>query len=161
VDTPGPHAHLAAQSAIPVRRLAAWALLVLVAATVVWRAAPAVRWATTEADSTRGMSRADRELAGARAVDLDPRPFLRAAELIARDETFYVSIADGFPFTYEVSRFSAPGFATYWLQPRRWASEPGEADWIISYGSRPEELALDVEMTFDVGGGVTLLRVRR
>lgn len=141
-------------------RLAAWALLALVLAAVAIRVFSAFTWVADETERTEGLTRLQRELAPARAVDIDPRPLERAAAVIPPDSTFAILVGDGYPFTHEISGQTLPAWAAYRLLPRRRVADASTADWVISY---QEELAphnVVPRRTIDLGLGVTLAQVR-
>jgi hypothetical protein len=135
-------------------------LLGFVVAVVALRVVPAFDDAAKQIDATRGLTRLQRELAPARAVDIDPRPIERAAALIPRDATFAILVGRGYPFSHEVSGLTLPAWAAYRLLPRRRVADAATADWVISY---QEELAPHLVVprrTIDLGLGVTLVQVR-
>jgi hypothetical protein len=141
-------------------RLVSISLLALVVAAAGCRAVPAFDDVAGEIDAARSSTRLQRELAPARAVDIDPRPIERAAEVIPRDATFAILVGESYPFTHEISGQTLPAWAAYRLLPRRRVADVASAEWVISY---EEELARhDVvpRRTVDLGLGVTLVRVR-
>jgi hypothetical protein len=141
-------------------RIAGLVLLALVVAAVVWRVVPAFDWVDEQLDSTRGLTRLERELAPARAVDIDPRPIERAAELIPPDATFAILVGERYPFTHGISGQTLPAWAAYRLLPRRRVVEASAAEWVISYRADLTQHLVFPKRTFDLGLGVTLARVR-
>ena len=135
-------------------------VLVLVLAAVAWRVVPAFGDAADEIDATRGLTRLERELAPARAVDIDPRPIERAAELIPPDSTFAILVGEAYPFTHEVSGLTLPAWAAYRLLPRRRVADAASADWVISYQEDLAPHSVLPQRTIDLGLGVTLAQVR-
>jgi hypothetical protein len=141
-------------------RIAGLVLLALVIVAVAWRVVPAFSWVDGELDSTRGLSRLERELAPARAVDIDPRPIERAAELIPPDGTFAILVGERYPFTHEISGLTLPAWAAYRLLPRRRVTDAASADWVISYDADLAPHSVFPVRTYDLGLGVTLVRSR-
>jgi hypothetical protein len=136
-------------------------LLALTVLTVAWQAVPAVREAIEQRGDTSGLSMREKELAGARSVDLDPAPIERAKSLIPAGSTFAVVTDETYPFRHEITRTSAPTFAAYWLLPSRRVSEPEAAAYVLFYGRDPRTLGVGVAEAFDLGRGVTLVRTGR
>lgn len=141
-------------------RIGGLVLLVLVVAAAVWRVVPAFDWADGQIDATAGLTRLQREVAPARAVDIDPRPIERAATVIPPDATFAILVGASYPFTHEISGQTLPAWAAYRLLPRRRVADAAAADWVISYGEPLAPYNVYPVRTVDLGLGVTLARVR-
>jgi hypothetical protein len=142
-------------------RWAAAVLAYLVLAAAVVELPRAVRAAGDRAELAAGMTRTERDLAPARAVDLEPALVLRAGELAAEEERYHVVVADDFGAAGAVTLEAIEPFAAYWLLPRRAVAAPREADWILSYGVPPGGVGADVEVVEEPVEGQWLLRVRR
>jgi hypothetical protein len=155
-----PGAALAPLRGASASRIGGLVLLALLVAAVAWRVVPAFDWANREIESTRGLTRLQREVAPARAVDIDPRPIEVASRLIPLDATFAIVVGDDYPFTYPVTRLTLPAWTSYRLLPRRYVSDPTTADWVISYGVPLGPRGIYAEKTLDLGLGVTLAHVR-
>ena len=141
-------------------RLTGTVLLGLVVAVVALRVVPALDWVADEFQRTRGLTRLERELAPARAVDIDPRPIEAAAALIPPDATFAILVGSDYEFTFPGTARALPSWASYRLLPRRPVADPLTAEWVISYGEPLGPHGLRPDESFDLGLGVTLARVR-
>ncbi|MGH3105022.1 MAG: hypothetical protein ACRDN6_13090 [Gaiellaceae bacterium] len=141
-------------------QLAGAVLLAVVVVSVAWRVVPAFTWVDDQLASTSGLTRLQRELAPARAVDIDPRPIERAAELIPPDATFAILVGEDYPFTHDISGFTLPAWSSYRLLPRRHLTDAASADWVISYGADLAPHSVFPQETLDLGLGVTLARLR-
>jgi hypothetical protein len=153
-------AALAPLRGAPASRIGGLLILVLVVAAVAWRVVPAFDWVNGEIDSERGLTRLQREVASARAVDIDPRPIEAAAARIPEDATFAILVGPDYPFSHEISGQSLPAWAAYRLLPRRRVADAAAAQWVISYGEPLAPHNVYPAQTFDLGLGVTLARVR-
>jgi hypothetical protein len=147
----------------PGRRLrwAAAALAYLVLAAAVVELPRAVRAAGDRADLGAGMTRTERDLAPARAVDLEPALVLRADELAGEEERYHVAVSGDFAAAHGATLEAIEPFAAYWLLPRRAVPAPADADWILSYGVAPEDVGANVAVVEEPVEGQWLLRVRR
>jgi hypothetical protein len=141
-------------------QFAGLALLAVVCLGVAIRAVPAFTWVNDEIAKTSGLTRLQREVAPARAVDIDPRPIELAAGIIPMDDTFAIVVAGDYPFTYPVSALALPSWASYRLLPRRYVSDPATADWVISYGVALGPRGIYAVKTLDLGLGVSLAKLR-
>src|SRR4051812_42440066 len=146
---------LAAQPPI---RLAALALLAIVVVAVGVRVVAAFTWVNDEVSKTSGLTRVQREVAPARAVDIDPRPIELAARIIPEDATFSILVSDDYPFTYPVTALTLPSWSSYRLLPRRYMADPHAADWVISYGVPLGPRGIYPVETLDLGLGVSLAK---
>jgi hypothetical protein len=102
-----------------------------------------------------GLSLEQRELAAARAYNVNESLALRAGELLPRSAVFYVATGDG------PGSVAAPPFYAFWLLPRRHTDEAGAAQWILDVGADPSRLGVKAKVVADLGGGAEILRVRR
>ena len=101
----------------------------------------------------------EREVAPAYAFGLDPTLALRAGEVLPRDAVFTVLVGGD----AGSARDAQQPFTVYWLLPRRYTPDPGQAEWLVNYGTDASELGLALEVVADDVGrpGWQLLRVRR
>ena len=140
-------------------RRAAVALLAaaaLVAAAT--RLPDSVRASHAKIAETAELSPLERELYPTRVYGLNPALILRADEVLPRDVVFHVVAGPGMLSGHAM----ASPFSAYWLLPRRYVSDVHRADWILSFGSDPATLGVEVEVVEDLGvEGERLLRVRR
>jgi hypothetical protein len=150
----------AAASAWDPIQIAGLGLLAVVCVVAALRVVPAFTWVSDEIAKTAGLTRLQREVAPARAVDIDPRPVELAARIIPLQDTFAIVVADDYPFTYPVSALALPSWASYRLLPRRYVSDPAAADWVISYGVPLGPRGIYAVKTLDLGLGVSLAKLR-
>jgi hypothetical protein len=143
----------------PSQRAGAAILALVVVATAI-RVVPAFRWVDRELASTSGLTRLQREVAPARAVDIDSRPIERAAQLIPEDGIIAILVGEDYPFTHDISGFKAPSWASYRLLPRRYVPDAASAEWVISYDADLAAHSVLPKQTYDLGLGVTLVRQR-
>jgi hypothetical protein len=136
------------------------ALLALVVVAVGIRVVPAFDWVDRELASTSGLTRLQREEAPARAVDIDPRPIERAAQLIPEDGIIAILVGENYPFTHDISAFKAGTWAVYRLLPRRYVTDAASAEWVISYDADLAAHSVLAKETYDLGLGVTLVHQR-
>lgn len=144
----------------PRRRAAASLLAFLLLAAAVVELPRALRAADARVGLAAGMSRAERDLAPARAVNLEPALVLRAADVVPEDASYHVHVAEDFAAADPVTAEAAAPFAAYWLLPRRQVAGPAEADWILSFGS-PGDMPVEAEVVEEPAEGQRLLRVTR
>ena len=155
-----PHAAIASLRGAPVSRIGGLLLLAVVVVTAALRVVPAFDRVSEQIDEQRGLTRLQREVASARAVDIDPRPIEAAAARIPRDATFAILVGADYPFSHEISGQTLPAWAAYRLLPRRRVADAAAADWVISYGEPLAPHNVYPAQTIDLGLGVTLARVR-
>jgi hypothetical protein len=115
-----------------------WGVVIASVMVTIVEAPTQLRHLRSDVEVGTRRSRLDRELQPARTVGLrDLDAFVTARASIPRDARFYVSMDGADPFA---RRWARP-FAQYWLLPRRLASTPREADWILSYGRHAKAVA--------------------
>lgn len=102
-----------------------------------------------------GLSLEERELAAARANNVNESLVLSSAQVLPRDAVFYVATGD------QPGSTAAPPFFAYWLLPRRHTDDPGKAQWIVDFGGDASRLGLKTRVVDDLGGGAEILRVER
>ena len=102
-----------------------------------------------------GLSLEQRELAAARAYDVNQSLAESAAQVLPRNAVFYVATGD------QPGSTAAPPFLAYWLLPRRHTDDPGDAGWIVDFGADPSRLGVKAKVVQDLGGGAEILRVER
>ena len=128
------------------------ALLVVVAAAIVWQAPQAFLDVARDIESERGRTVEERAIAPVRAFDLPAEPFVDAARVIPERATYHLVVGDGMPLT-DFQRLALEPLLRYWLLPRR-LTPAGEAEWVIAYGA---PLPGGTELT----PGVAVARVKR
>jgi hypothetical protein len=114
-----------------------------------------LRSAQRQVAANAGLSLEQRELAPARAYNVNESLALRAGELLPRDAVFYVATGDGPGAT------AAPPFYAFWLLPRRHTDQAAAAQWIVDAGADASRLGVKASVVADLGGGAEILRVRR
>ena len=151
----GPMAAVDARSAIALCALA------LALAAGAWELPGALRNVNREVQELRSASPLERQLGGARRVDVDTRVLVAAREVIPADARFAVITGPNVPLGNPVTLHAVPPFAGYWLLPRRRVVDPGEADWIVSYGGDLGAVGVELERVVEVAQGIELAKVRR
>jgi hypothetical protein len=136
-------------------------LAFVVLATAVMELERAVQVASGRADFAAGMTRTERDLAPARALDLDPALVLLAEARIPEDATYHIVVAEDFAPPSSVTLEAIRPFGAYWLLPRRQVDDAGAADWILSYGVPPDRLPVETDVIGEPVDGQWLLRVHR
>jgi hypothetical protein len=127
----------------------------------VWELPGAARRVNREVQDLRSASALERELGGARRVDVDTRVLVAARDVIPPDARFAVVTGPNVQLGNPVTLHAVAPFAGYWLLPRRRVVDPGEADWIVSYGGDLEALGVELGRVVEVGEGIALAEVRR
>ena len=137
--------------------------LVLVAAVAmtVPRVPDAFRTVDTRADENARLSRLDRALVPARAVDIDVDTLLAARRVIPRSATYAVVPGKGVDVSTPVTLVALPQFLGYWLLPRRQTTDPRAAGWILSYGGDLDRLGLRYRRVVDLKPGIAFAEVER
>jgi hypothetical protein len=136
-------------------------VLAIAVAYGAWRAPALLRAIHDEGTALAALSETDRVEAAARSVDIDMR-LLRAAErVIPPDASFAVVTGDGVDVSAPVTLTAFPAYAAYWLLPRRALLDPGEADWIVSFGGNLDALGLRYARVVEVAEGMRLAEVAR
>ena len=102
-----------------------------------------------------GLSLEDRELAAARAYNVNQSLALTAAQVLPRTAVFYVATGD------QPGATAAPPFLAYWLLPRRHTDDLSDAQWIVDFGADPGRLGVKARVVDDLGGGAEILRVEQ
>ena len=137
--------------------------VVLVVAVVVTaaRVPDAFRSADARAEENARLSRLDRALVPARAVDIDVDTLLAARRVIPRPATYAVVAGKGVDVSTPVTLVALPQFLGYWLLPRRQTTDPRAAGWIVSYGGDLDRLGLRYRRVVDVKPGIAFAEVER
>jgi hypothetical protein len=153
-------ARLRALRSEPVRAAALLALGIAIAAAL-WQIPEAFRDRRDAVQALRGTTALERELRGARGVDVDTEVLVRARGLIAPDERYAVVTGPNAPVSNAVTVHAVAPFAGYWLLPRRQVQDPSEADWVLSYGGDLSATGLEYGRVVGVAPGIALAEVRR
>jgi hypothetical protein len=126
-----------------------------------WQLPSAFRDAYREVGDLRTASTLERELGGARRVDVDTRVYVAAGDVIPADATYAVVTGPHVQVSNPATLHAVAPFAGYWLLPRRRVHDPRAADWIVSYGGDVRALGLEYVTVVDVAPGIALALVRR
>ena len=102
-----------------------------------------------------GLSLEQRELAAARAYNVNQSLAETAAEVLPRNAVFYVATGD------QPSASADPPFLAFWLLPRRHTDNVSDARWIVDDGASSSGLGVPTKVVHDLGGGAQILRVER
>jgi hypothetical protein len=140
---------------------AALAALALAVGTALWRLPDAFRSLNDEVQGLQTASVVERELAGVRRVDADPRVFVVARDVMPSDARYAVVTGSGAEVSNAVTLPAIAPFAAYWLLPRRQVADVHAADWVLSYGGDLQSLGLQYERVVGVAPGIALAEVRR
>jgi hypothetical protein len=140
------------------RRLSsvAAALLAAVALLAAARQVPrSIRTAHARVETNAGLSHVQRELAPARFWGMNERLLLRAEQIMPRDAVYSIAVGR------QQASLGVPLFYPYWLLPRRRATDPTAARWIVLWGADRSRLGVPTDVVAELGGGAEVLRVRR
>ena len=119
-------------------RVLAWIVALALGGTVA--AAPFTLWRVVEdIRATAPISAEHARYVGAETKLIDGELAERIGVPIGEGETYYVGVA---PDAYSEIRDSLALWLGYALVPRRRVREPGDADWIVTWGATPAELGL-------------------
>ena len=138
------------------------ALLTLLAAVgaVVHEAPGGFRTRIADSNANRGLSDRDRHFLALRAYDIDTDVYILALDHIPLDATY--ALLTG-PDTVVSSGLVIPkvfGLAPYAFLPRRHV-DLAHAQWIVSYGVKPENAGVKLGQLFDTGNGRWVAQVAR
>jgi hypothetical protein len=114
-----------------------------------------------EVGDLRSATALERQLNGARRIDVDTRVFVEARRLIPADARFAVVTGPKVNVSNEATLHAVAPFAGYWLLPRRRLVDPSTADWIVSYGGDLDALGLEYASVVEITRGVAVAKVRR
>jgi hypothetical protein len=98
----------------------------------------------------------DREFAGGNSLVVDKRALYNLRALVPEDGTFRVVAGPGVEGATELTEPYIDQFARSFLMPRR--PDPS-AEWILCYGCDRDALDSPVEVVWDGGNGITILKV--
>jgi hypothetical protein len=120
-----------------------------------WQLPRSLRDTERRVDRNAGLTPLQRELAPAGAYGAHEDLAVHAEKVIPRDASFAV-VTGGQP-----GSDAAVHFYAYWLLPRRASPELSAAQWVITFGADPHQLAVGVDVVDDLGGGAAVGRVKR
>jgi hypothetical protein len=130
-------------------------------AVTLWQAPDAFRHVEGEIRAGEGLTRAQRELAPARSVDMATELFEAAAKTIPPRSTYLFLSGPGAGSENPLTIAKAPIFAGMYLLPRRQVTEEALADWVVSYGGDLGATGLRYSRTIEVLPGLQLAEVQR
>jgi hypothetical protein len=132
------------------------ALLAAVALLAAARQLPrSLATAHARVETNAGLPHLQRELAPARFWGMNQRLLLRAERILPRDAVYSIAVG-----RRQASR-GVLYFYPYWLLPRRRATDPARAQWIVLWGADRSRLGVATDVVAELGGGAEVLRVRR
>jgi hypothetical protein len=143
------------------RVLVALSALALALAAGLWHLPGAFRSVYREVGDLRTAGTLERQLNGARRVDVDTRVFVEAQRVLPADAQYAVVTGEQADISTPVTLSAVAPFAGYWLLPRRRLVDPGAAEWIVSYGGDLSALGLEYVRILEVGPGINIAEVRR
>ena len=125
------------------------------------RVPDAFRAADARSEENARLSRLDRALVPARAVDIDVDTLLAARRVIPPSATYAVVAGKRVDVSTPVTLVALPQFLGYWLLPRRQATNPRAAGWILSYGGDLGALGLRYRRVVELKPGISFAEVQR
>jgi hypothetical protein len=128
--------------------------------TGLWHLPDAFRTVYRDVGALRSTSELDRELNGARRIDMDTRILVEARRLIPADARYGVVTGPNVNVSNLVTLAGVGPFAGYWLLPRRKVLDVSAADWIVSYGGDLGALGLEYARVVEIAPGLTIAEVR-
>jgi hypothetical protein len=138
--------------------LCAFALAILAG---LWHLPGAYLTVFREARDLRSANPLERQLNGARRVDVDTRVFVEARRLMPADARYAVVTGPGVDVSNAATLHAVAPFAGYWLLPRRRLVDPSTAEWIVSYGGDLDAVGLEYARVVDIAPGIAVAEVRR
>ena len=129
--------------------------------TGLWHLPDAFRAVYREVGALRSASTLERQLNGARRVDVDTRVFVEAWRLIPADAQYAVVTGPNVNVSNSVTLAAVRPFAGYWLLPRRRLLDVSAADWVVSYGADLDTLGLEYVRVVEIAPGLAVAEVRR
>jgi hypothetical protein len=125
-----------------------------------WQLPGAVRDHYRAIGGLQGATVLDRQLSGARSVDIDVRILEEARRLIPPDAVYAVVTGPGADISTPITLSAVPPYAGYWLLPRRRVADASaDVDWIVSYGGDLDGLGLTYSRIVKVGAGLEIAEV--
>ena len=147
------------RQASPSERLALLAFVLALGAGL-WQLPGAVRDHYRAIGDLQGATVLDRQLGGARSVDIDVRILVEASRLIPADARYAVITGPNANVSTPITLSAVPPYAGYWLLPRRRLPEASaDADWIVSYGGDLDGLGLSYSRIEQVAPGLEIAEV--
>ena len=98
----------------------------------------------------------DREFAGGNSLVVDKRALYNLRALVPEDGSFRVAAGPGVQGATELTEPYIDQFARSFLMPRR--PDP-DAEWILCYGCDRTGLGYPVDVVWDGGDGIAILKV--
>ena len=97
----------------------------------------------------------DREFGGGNSLVVDKRALYEARSLIPEDGRYRVVAGPGVDGATDLTEPYIDQYARYFLMPRR--PDPS-AEWILCYGCDRASLERPIDVVWDNGGGIAILR---
>jgi hypothetical protein len=129
--------------------------------TGLWHLPDAFRAVYREVGELRSAGTLERQLGGARRVDVDTRVFVEARQLIPADAQYAVVTGSNVNLSNPVTLAAVRPFAGYWLLPRRQLLDVSAADWVVSYGGDLDALNVEYVRVVEIAPGIAVAEVRR
>jgi hypothetical protein len=146
---------------VSARRAVALCAFAVAIAVGLWHLPGAFREGYRDLGALRSAGTLDRQLNGARRVDVDTRLFVEARRLIPPDASYVVVTGPNVDVSNSATLAAVRPFAGYWLLPRRRLLEPSAADWVVSYGGDLGALGLAYDRVVEIAPGLVVAEVQR
>lgn len=144
------------------RRPVAIGAFAVALATALWHFPSAFLDVSRETGALEAQSALERELVGARRVDVDTRVLVEARRFMPEDATYAVVTGPNVRVSGPATLPAVAPFAGYWLLPRRRLPYvTPAADWVLSYGGDLRTLEVEYARVVHVAPGIALAEVRR
>jgi hypothetical protein len=145
----------------PIGSAVALCALAVAIGTGLWHLPEAFRAVYRDAGGLHRSTALDRQLIGARRVDVDTRVLVEARRLIPAEARYAVVTGPNVNVSTPVTLAAVRPFAGYWLLPRRRLLDVSAADWVVSYGGDLGALGLEYVQVVEIAPGLAVAEVRR
>jgi hypothetical protein len=133
--------------------------VLLCAGITLWHGAPLLADDLETVRDRHDRPVAERRLAPAYSVGLDPAVLRGAARELPLDARYAVVVGDTLPLPGDLDEAVTP-LLNHWLFPRR-RTRLDEAGWVIAYGHPTETLGVQVTGEVGIAPGVSVAQIRR
>lgn len=141
----------------PWARYAAVAICVAAFVAALWHAPSAFDRANTDARTLGNETALDRALGASH--DIDKNFLVKARELVPPTATYAIVTGPKVQPSNPNTLTALQPYTAYWLLPRARVDDPKQADWILSYGSDPNSLGLNLERVVELSPGLAIAQV--